>query len=453
MKKTFAKLLSLIMLSSMLLTGCKYDVPAGLTTGTSEGNVDPFISELGFGNYDYSVRPYLSNNIQMYQNKVFYKNTIGEIVYYDINELDKNNNLRENSDVERSLPAHYTCPLDDEHKHDKFNGLDICPIRIWHDSCMVLDVYESAGGYPVIYNVYAKPTGETNDPFDQSGYNLYRYTASDNQSEKLVELPGYCTQIMAYGDRVYMSLKTADKKYFLMMYDKKTKETASLAVERNTFFLHAEGNDVYYCINGTGELYKTDVSLSGAEKVFAVAEVYAISSKDSTPIQIYDGYIYYRDNFTTHDVQVHVTGVPDDEVENPQFIHPISYDIRRVPLDSPSEESRLVASGVFEGDDFGFANGCLYYTPVDIGVTIDKAYYNFSSGRFCKVDLTTLETVDILTDCGFMFDNYYNGYCNGKFIISTIRPLGTECSEYFGDLAGYDALYVIETGEIYFIKP
>lgn len=448
MKVRYARAFLTVLTVCVLLTSCNYSDPGTLTSGnTAPGTVD-------YGNYDYSKKPIFSNAPQIYQNKLFFLNIHDELAYCVFDDIDKKNNIKENPSADLALPEYYTCPYNDEHRHGKGNYYEECPIRTLGFGQMVLDRHESAGDFPIFYMTYTKLKKNSNEAEPDGGFNLYKYSSETNISEKIVKLPGQALQLMIYGDRIYMSISTDNKKFCLFVYDKKTGDTAELDIGKGRLeLLSASGEDIYFCDRSSGQVYASDVLLKTHDEVFKPSEVYALSKDDTVGIYINDGYIYYRDNAKTHDVQIPVIGVPDDEVENPQFIHPISYDIRRVSIADPKQESSLVASDVFEGCEFGFADNFFYYTPFDLGTTTDEGYYNFSNGRFCKVDLSTLETSDVLTNCGYLFDNYGNAFCDGKMIISTLRPLGAECSDYDMELASRHSIYDIESGEIYFLIP
>lgn len=448
MKIGSVRALLMLLIFCVLLTSCNYSDLGTLTSGSTAP------STFEYGDYDYSKKPIFSNAPQIYQNKLFYLNTSDELAYCVFDDIDKKNNIKENPNADLALPEYYTCPYNDEHCHGKGNFYEECPIRTLGLGQMVLDSHESAGDFPIFYMTYTRLKKNTSTPDEDGDFNLYKYTSETNISEKIVKLPGQVLQLMIYGDRIYMSIITDDKNNCLFVYDKKTGDTAELDIGKGRLeLLSASGENVYFCDRSSGQVYVSDVVLKTSDEVFKPNEVYVLSKDDTAGICINDGFIYYRDNAKTHDVQVHVSGVPDDEVENPQFIHPISYDIRRVPLADPKKESRLVASDVLEGCEFGFADNSFYYTPFDLGTTTDEGYYNFSSGRFCKVDLSTFETSDVLTNCGYLFDNYGNAFCNGKMIISTLRPLGAECSGYELDLSSRHSIYYIESGEIYFLIP
>lgn len=442
------KILSVLLLICLFLTSCSYD-------DVDDDKSDPSENKAVYGNYDYSLKPYFSGNFFFYQDKIYCRGL--HLYYVSLGELTSDADISKTTPEEYLLSRHYTCPYDVEHGHGALNGDDECPIKTGASRCFLLDYYESAGSYPIFYFVYTirratDKIGESSRP-----YFLFRYDSGSNICEQLTDLPGGVEHMMVYGDKLYLSVYLSSSKYQLMVYDKNTKELSTLKAGKGGLkLIHADESGVYFVDRKEGSLYKADAALTSSEKLYTLDkdDIYEIArdSFESLGMRIYDGYLYYRTNFETSPMQVHINGVADEDNPNPQYLYPVHYDIRRLPLDSLTGEGELVAEDVFETCDLGFAGGCLYYTPTDYApFGPDGGYYNFSNGRFCKVDLKTLECTDIVkAGSGLFFDRGLDVRVTERFIFSTIRPLDEPWITNWGDNSmGFQAIYDLETGSFY----
>lgn len=447
------KFLSALLLICILLTSCTYTEPADLTR-EKNAPVDS-----SYENQDYSLQPYISGQkMVLYQNKIFFNAGYYCLTYVTLEDAISSVDLSKDAWDGLNPKYRYTCPYDDEHKHGQAT-LDLdCPVKFGQYTTWLLDAYESNGSYPIFYYTFTRlsyleqPASESGRPFV-----LYRYDTSTNAREELTELPGEAKQTMAYGDKIYMSIALPTGKYVLMLYDKNTKKITELEVGNGEpRFIHADEGGIYYIDRKDATLYRADLDLGAVEKLYTLDEVYELSGGASSEMSygmfIHNGMLYYRADFETTPMQIHINGVKDEDNPNPQYINPVHYNIRRLPLDALSGEGELVAEGVFERCEFGVADNFLYFTPCDYGAHgPDGGYYNFSNGRLCKVDLDSLECTDVVTDSGLFFDDGSTGYTNGKFIIGIIRGLDEPwiTNWNYNDAAGYYVLYDFETGSMY----
>lgn len=125
-----------------------------------------------------------------------------------------------------------------------------------------------------------------------------------------------------------------------------------------------------------------------------------------------------------------------------------------MPLDNPNAESEIVAKDVFEMCDHGIYGNYFYFTPFDPKEQ-DNAYcyFNFSNGRLCRTDLTTLKTEDFISDSGLFFGETLDfTYMNARCIITTIKPV-TEKGLFIteSDSIEYIILYDFKTNEVYYV--
>lgn len=459
------KLLSVLLLVCLLLTSCSYGDVGDLTSNNDQNGGDPTAQEGSspYGNYDYSLKPYIDDQLQYYQDKVFYVNAMF-LTYMSLNELSSDIDLSKDDvslqNVSLARPSHYTCPEGAEHgDHHSFGVTWSCPIKLGACPIFLIDCYESAGSYPILYFTFSyrygdeigKDADELSEPFC-----LYRYDSETNIRKKLIELPGAVDQMMAYGDKIYLSLGVAEVRaaHCLAVYDKNTKELKTLKVGRGRLsFISADDNYIYFCDCRDGSFYRATHGLENAEKLYTVDASYELTDASSRTLgmMVHDGYLYYRDDFKVQKMKlVSYTGEEGDQ----PYADIIYYDIRRLPLDSLTGDGELVAKDVLRSCQFGISGDYFYYTPIDFGVTISTGYYNMSNGRFCKVDLNTLECTDIIEkDSGLYFDGGMYAYVNGRCVIATIRPLAYPWTSRWSlnDAMDYFVLYDLKTGALYSI--
>lgn len=458
------KIMSALLLICLLLTSCKYPDISELTsnsagTSTTEPNTIEIDYGAAYGNYDYSKKPYLTSLFYFYQNKVYTNYGGPWLEYFSLNDLSLEGDRSTSSEKANykkviNPEIKYTCPADD-HQHGELSVNPICPVNNFNFTLTLLDPYESAGSYPIFYVSFSIGIIESDeiepdsyippDPYNPSDpFALYRYDSSTNIREKLVELPGMPHQMMAYGYSIYVMLSTAESDYQLMVYDKNTKECKYANVgEGRIEFISADDNNVYFCDWYDGTLYRSDPDLSNIKQIYKLDEVYNSSIREIATIGmfIHDGMLYYRADFE-------VFKVPISETQSADLI---KYKIKRLPLSALDGEGEIVATDVLQDGELNVVGNNLYYVPADLGEKQSGCYYNLSNGRYCKVDLDTLECTDLLTDSGLFFDNGCYGVATERYVVTTIRALTTQWEEKWSyqDAAGYFVLYDLETGSLF----
>lgn len=450
------KLLAVLLLICLLLTSCSYSDVGDLTSNDSQIGNDPTVQEGSnpYGNYDYSLKPYFNDDsLCIYQDKAYFSDGGMVLTYITFDSLTDDVDITKSTPKEYHLPMHFTCS-NSEHDHTSFDLPSSCPIRLGAYSTILLDAHESGGSYPIFYFTYSFMDEPEQSAFELTQpFCLYRYDSGSNTREKLIELPGCAEQTMAYGDKIYLSIALSSSKYQLMVYDKKTKKTSTLKAGKGRLeLLFADGESIYFVDRKDGSLYRSDADLAASDSVYKLNEVYEFSNGE-IGMFVNDGYLYYRTNFETSPMQVHIDGVLDEDNPDPQYINPVHYDVRRLPLDSLSGEGELVANRVFQHCDFGVTDGCFYFTPCDYGKTaLSGGYYNFSNGRLCKVDLKTLECTDVVKkDSGLFFDGGLYSHVTNRFIATTIRALDEPWISCWNvnNAGSHLALYDFETGSFY----
>lgn len=473
MKSRLKMLILVVIALCTLLTACKKD---DITIPKKE------VSDK-YADYDYSKRAFFGRSYlypQIYQNKCYRMTGRGLLVVSDLNDISDAVNLLDVDDNDKDLEGDENielldyvclCPLEEEHGHLTAPTKYIfeCPVKMISGAGkarFTVDAHESAGSYPVIYfsdyDQEYKMTGYDDNGeeiYEFVGYRnpaLYRYTMSDNKREKVITgIDGDISQFVIYGDKIYLVILDSSSNYSLLVYDKQSKKSDTLTIEEKGTLniISADDDGIYFCNKNTGTVYHADSSLSSLDSIYTVDDMMTVPGLDDgrSGIMIDNGYLYYRSDFEKLTVQLHITGVPDDEVENPQYIYPLKYNIRRLPLDNLSGKGELVASDVFENSEYMIQNNSLYFSPADVGQTIDNYYYNFNSGRFCRVDLTTLEQTDVLNDSGLLFDPMGNyNVCNDKYAICEAKPVSDKVPDNYSIFYGSTVLiYDFETNAMY----
>lgn len=130
----------------------------------------------------------------------------------------------------------------------------------------------------------------------------------------------------------------------------------------------------------------------------------------------------------------------------------IKHSIRRIRLDDPTGEGELVAESVYEKEVYGVYNNVLYYGPFDVNTQIEvkncQPMYH-SKGTILGVDLETLETYTVVSDCGLNFE-MHPYYINDRCIIGAMSPYRP-----MKGMQGWGwpiCLYDFETGAIYCVE-
>lgn len=414
-----------------------------------EPTVDTVYAE-AYGNYDYSLKPYFSDHAYVYKNRIYYLSTGGELVYVSLNDLTADDDLSKNKTASKTRIVRHLC-TGEGHAHGRVGVSLDCPTNMRDYSEVILDPCESAGESPVFYCVFSLNTTDGYEPESwelTEPFKLYRYDSAQNKREELIELSGRAAQMMLYGDKIFMVLRTSETQYKLMVYDKKAKDVQSMAVgEGRSEYIGADDNYVYFCNWQDGTLYRADHRLLSSEAIFKANEVFAKTAENNGTIGmfIHDGKLYYRADISPFKVAV------DQSDPDGQYFDLKQYSIRRLPLDALDGEGELVASGIQQDGEINVVGNSLYYVPADYGTNVSGCYYNLNNGRLCKVNLETLESTDVISDCGLFFDNGWYGSTNGRYILTTIRPTSFErLSEWsLNDAAAYFALYDLENGSLF----
>lgn len=428
---------------SLSLTMCDYgepDLPAGIT-------------ESPYGNYDYSKKPYFSlgihQGVTIYNGDAYFMDALSQLMSISLVNLENNrkDHVREEEDEYIGQTAKNLCPAAD-HDHGTFTMKCYdCPGWICGTMMFLLDTYESAGSYPIIYYAgWTDPAGQGSfegNAWDRpSTYSIYRYDSGNNTRKVLVETEYYPIQMMSYGENLYVVTQSALNEFQVNLIDKENKTMTELPIGDGQINLLSADDEFIYLNDYEGNIYRASSDLQSHELIHTV-EVLVFNLNDYTHgIFIDGGYLYFRGDYDT---------LPFQATELAVF-EPKRYNIYRLPLNDLDGERELVAEGVFEDDDLGVAGGKFYYAPMKYGEADDRPgfYYNFTSGMLKCVDLTTLETTDVLTDCGFELEGGSGKLVGETFVIAHIRPYKDMGYDFTNsDASSYIALYDFTTGDLY----
>lgn len=369
-----------------------------------------------------------------------------------ISLIDLQNNrkdhVREEEDEYIGQTAKNLCPSSD-HGHGTFTMKCYdCPAWICGTMMFLLDAYESAGSYPIIYYAgWTDPAGQGSfegNAWDRpSTYSIYRYDSGNNTRKVLAETEYYPIQMMSYGENLYVVTQSALNEFQVNLIDKENKTLTELTIGDGQINLLFADDEYIYLNDYAGNVYRAALDLQSHEPIHTV-EVLVFNLNDySHGIFIEGGYLYYRADYAS-DL------FPINEL---QSIEPKHYNVYRLPMSDFDRSPELVAENVFENGEMGVAGGKLYYTPMKYGESDEGPdnYFNFTSGMLRSVDLTTLETADVVNDCGFMFDGRRLGKQIGEnFVITTVRPYQDKGYDYtMNDGYRYVTLYDFTTGDLY----
>ena len=232
--KHIIRSLAILVLLSLVLTGCKYN------DDDVDGNEKK--EECPYGNYDYSLKPYFDNSERhyttVYQNYAFGENAKQMLSYVDLSDLKREMRSYKRSEEEYEdngfLGQTHIKVCNEDHADN-----NDCPAYMGRNAMRLLDAYESAGSYPVFYITQQKKGAK----FETEPYYLYRYSLLSNTKDELCRLKGKPSRIMSYGDYVYVSEAYGTGDYAIEAINKKTKEVTSVSIDKKRIEpIHADGD-------------------------------------------------------------------------------------------------------------------------------------------------------------------------------------------------------------------
>lgn len=323
-----------------------------------------------------------------------------------------------------------------------------CPAMMRHPEAeFLIDMTESNGELPVIY-YFRCMAGQDDLEFGQS--EVIRYDVATNQAVQVAVSHGPIRQMMTYKDSIYYTVQNAKDQYELNRVNKTGGSVQTISAGECYIELLGANDQGVYCNDEKGNVYLAELNLSNVKKIYAVKEVYH-SINQSSPANIdmfVDGdYLYFFADFEPEYFPWYNSAEYGDKI---LFLN---HSIRRVPLNAPKGDGEVVAEDVFEYAVYGVYNGVLYYGPFDVKTMIHGnlnqhgANLYHSKGTIRGVRLDTLETFDVVTDCGL---NFEAGpfYVNDRCLIAVQFPYRDGMVSSSGSLVLYD----FQTGAIYSVR-
>lgn len=451
MKKRTTKLilavLAVILLITTLtitltLTMCDYEEPDLSEYGDQLGNTDGQIEEVRspYGMYDYSKRAFLTGSpvsASVYKGDVYYINQQIEFMRIPLSGLKYD--LTTSKETE--LPEAFTICPDVTHRHNQVGTSTECPDNVnLFDGKFLIDAYESAGDYPIIYYYGSYTTDFDKPDWDAGGtYEIYRYDTGKVERKCLVSSQVPPRQMMSYDQALFFVTQTADNEYKLNVVAKTGGDVTTVSIGEGQLTMLGVHNEQVILRDGDATIYKAGLDLQNLEEIYQVEEDLSLSgiANGYEPLFIHAGYLYFWADYAA----VSYGLFADNRIDL------LSHSIRRVSLDAPQGEGELVAENVLDDSVHGIVDDVLYYSPCAAGETLEGYYYNFNGGLLKGVDLKTLQPAQVKEDCGL--------YCYGGWTVMSGQAL---LANFFVTRPGYSytpqgeqymCLYDIKTGALY----
>lgn len=430
----FALILTLIILLSLKL--CHYEEP-----DLSELDVNAEQVRSSYGMYDYSKRAFLTNSswsVSIYKGDAYYLNEWIELMRIPLDGLSCD--LR--TETKKVLPESYTICQDQTHNHNSF-ALNSQECPDWIGSIngeFLIDAYESAGDFPIIYYYGSKNADSFEELWDQSAtYEIYRYDTGKAERQCLVSLNNPPTQLMTYDQTVLFVTQTASNQFKLNQISKSGGKVTTADVGEGELTLLGVYQDQILLRDGDATIYQADFDLQNIQEIYQVKEdlSQSMSADGYSSVFVYGEYLYFNADYEAVPYQLSPT----------QSMNLLKHTIRRVELDDPRGEGELVADNVLDFCVYGIVDDVLYYSPCVGGEKNEGYYYNFTGGLLKGVNLKTLESAAINEDCGLYFGSTDTPMCSNA-LISTVFPVrkGYNIKSNEGM---YVCLYDIKTGALY----
>lgn len=434
---------------TLSLSMCDYEEP-DLSKYEEQLSEESLEVQSPYGMYDYSMRAFFSNEGPVVYKSDVYVTVYGLMSRIPLSSLDCD--LRTATEETHHLPESYSVCPDSTHNHEgKRNEIaNECP-GYTGDTSLLIDAYESAGGYPIIY--YAtNEYGEYNlegEWVDSLNHHILRYDSGAVKREHIVELSSPAIQLMTYDDRLFFITRSAEGEYQLHSIGKDGEDhkTLSFGGEQITMIDVYNRNVILRDLDAT--IYEVDFDLTKSEEIFQVEEDLMLSWDPSGFVFTHDGYLYYCDDFETVDYQPY----PDRE---DFIVEPLSHSVRRLPLDDLKGEGELVVENVYDDQMYGIVDNVFYYAPCEPVEFIDGWSFNYTNGKIKGIDLKTLEPIEMREDAGIFASVGKNFFMNGDglfayfFIVRegyfTVNLWPYDENDYS---TIYYCIYDIKTGSLY----
>lgn len=427
---------------TLSLTMCDYEEPDLSGYDDQLGGPNDQIEEVPspYGMYDFSKRAFLTGSpfsASVYKGDVYYINQHIEFMRIPLSSLKYD--LTTSQETQR--PESFTICPDVTHRHNQLGTSPECPDNVnLFDGKFLIDAYESAGDFPIIY-YYGSYTADFDKPdWDAGGtYEIYRYDTGEIKRKCLVSSRVPPRQMMSYDQSLFFVTQTAENEYQLNVIAKTGGDVTTVSIGEGQLTMLGVHNEQVILRDGDATIYKAGLDLQNIEEIYQVAEDLSLSaiSNGYEPLFIHAGYLYFWADYAAVPYNLYYD----------QWIDLLSHSIRRVSLDDPQGEGELVAENVLDDSVLGIVDDVLYYSPCVAGETLEGYYYNFNGGLLKGVDLKTLQPAQVKEDCGL--------YCYGGWTVMSGDAL---MANFFVTRPGYSypaagenciCLYDYKTGALY----
>ena len=394
-----------------------------------------------FGMYDYSKRAFLTNStdaVFIYKGDAYYLNGLMELMRVPLSGLSAD--LR--TEKKKMLPESYTICQDQTHNHNTMSlNSEECPDAIGDImGKFLIDAYESAGDFPIIYYYGSNNADAFEDLWDQSAtYEIYRYDTGKASRECLVSLNNPPTQLMTYDQTVFFITQTASNQFTLNQISKSGGTVTTAKSGEGALTLLGVYQDQIIFRDGDATIYQAGFDLQNIQEIYQVEEdlSYSMAADGYNSVFVHDGYLYFSADYEA---------VPF-ELNPSQWMNLLRHTIRRLALKDPKGEGEIVAENVLDFCVYGIVDDVLYFSPCVGGEINEGYYYNFTGGLLKGVNVKTLEPVEMNEDCGLYFGSTDAPMCSNA-LIGTAFPVrkGYHIKSNEGY---YKCLYDIQTGALY----
>ena len=430
--KLFAALMALITVATIALSlsACKYKDPVEL----------PQEDNPPFGSFDYSKRAFFANQASpegycVYKSDVYFLSDYMLLMRAPLTELE--NDLRETRN-QKPPQAYCVCP-ENTHNHDHWLEVsEDCPAWLcdpW--SLFLIDAYESAGDFPIIYSTQSYNATINESVWDQSAtYGVYRYDTGKAERECLAMMNVPVSQIMTYDQWVFFVTLNSKDEYQLNVVLKQGGEITTITVGKGEIALLGAYNGRVIFRDKDDAVYQVGFDLKNCQKIFQAPEMYS-NLADFQGLFVHGKYLYYPTDYG-------VIPYPLNE-DGTQVANLLQHSVRRISLDNPNGESELVVDNVLDYNMYGVSEDVFYYSPCIAGETVKGCYYNFTGGILKGVNLNTLEAVELNEEVGLDF--CYGSFVSGNAVIGVAFPVRKGYHLKVDD--SLTCLYDIRTGALY----
>ena len=461
MKRTIALLLGSLILSSFLAScgGAQQtettppatasspaeEITAQTVSPTEAAQKNPYFND------DYSVRFMKSKApgsklLEVYNDSMIFSYT-GALMSWSFSPFDPevhDGQLYELSPYEglRPLCSDPTCDA------WRYKWKD-CPGIIKSDHAQyVIDAYESAGSYPILYITY--PTDVVAD-YDEKGEwvsahptssTVFRYDTAVNERKEFLKFENEIIRSFAsYDDLLFYVAYDENSLNSVTIADKSGKKYAASGKFELELDLIGYHDGALYYADYTGNVYRLDKETGKDEKVFTAPDFMMFYMYPGTRMFIHGDYLYFDDAQWT---EVNVI----NDYDAPQtWLHPIG-NIYRLPLSDFSAEPQLVAEDVYDGFIYGIVGDEMYYGKFEMGEHDAYCNWDFIGSKIWKTNLNTLETALFKDDIHVMFvlpcSYFSERFCVGLMVSAVQR--------YKKSNETFMALYDFETGKLIELK-